>query len=64
MQAGLPKVYDPAGTEQKWYEYWEKQGYFHQEVDPARKPFCIVIPPPNVTGQLHMGHAWDNTHHA
>lgn len=61
MQAGLPKVYDPAGTEQKWYEYWEKQGYFHQEVDPTRKPFCIVIPPPNVTGQLHMGHAWDNT---
>lgn len=61
MQAGLLKVYDPAGTEQKWYEYWEKQGYFHQEVDPTRKPFCIVIPPPNVTGQLHMGHAWDNT---
>lgn len=61
MQAGLPKVYDPASTETKWYEYWEKQGYFHQEVDPARQPFCIVIPPPNVTGQLHMGHAWDNT---
>lgn len=58
---GLPKVYDPSTTEDKWYKYWEEQGYFHQEVDESRPPFSIVIPPPNVTGQLHMGHAWDNT---
>lgn len=58
---GLPKVYDPAITEDKWYQHWEEQGYFHQDVDEQRRPFCIVIPPPNVTGQLHMGHAWDNT---
>ncbi|MBO8126211.1 MAG: valine--tRNA ligase [Firmicutes bacterium] len=61
QETGLPKVYDPKKTEDKWYSYWEEKGFFHQEVDKSRKPFCIVIPPPNVTGQLHMGHAWDNT---
>ena len=57
----IPKVYDPAAVEKKWYATWEEKGYFHCEVDPSKKPFCIVIPPPNITGQLHMGHALDNT---
>lgn len=54
-------TYNPNEIEQKWYEHWEKQGYFHQEVDTTKKPFSVVMPPPNVTGQLHMGHALDNT---
>ncbi|MGB4472716.1 MAG: class I tRNA ligase family protein, partial [Limnochordia bacterium] len=58
----LAKVYDPKQVEDKWYQYWEQNGYFHAEVDPGREPFCIVIPPPNVTGQLHMGHALDETY--
>ncbi|MDD2370591.1 MAG: valine--tRNA ligase [Firmicutes bacterium] len=53
--------YNPGSVEKKWYEYWEKNGYFHQEVDKNKKPFSIVMPPPNVTGQLHLGHAMDNT---
>ena len=57
----IPKVYDPAAVEKKWYAYWMKQGYFHQEVDKSRPPFSVVIPPPNITGKLHMGHALDNT---
>lgn len=57
----LPKVFDPKAIESKWYSYWKEHGYFHQEVDKDREPFCVVIPPPNVTGQLHMGHAMDNT---
>ena len=57
----IPKVYNPAEVEKKWYAYWEKNGYFHAKVDKSKKPFCIVIPPPNITGQLHMGHALDNT---
>ena len=57
----IPKVYDPKSFEKKWYEYWEKNGFFHAEVDKSKKPYSIVIPPPNVTGQLHMGHAMDNT---
>lgn len=56
------KTYDPKQVEQKWYDYWEENGYFHQEVDTTKEPFCVVIPPPNVTGQLHMGHALDNTY--
>ena len=58
----MEKIYDPKQVEQKWYDYWEKNGYFHQEVDTTKEPFCVVIPPPNVTGQLHMGHALDNTY--
>jgi valyl-tRNA synthetase len=54
-------VYDPQSVEGKWYEFWEKNRLFHVEPSPDKKPFCIVIPPPNVTGQLHMGHAADNT---
>lgn len=56
-----PKVYDPASVEKKWYEFWEKNRYFHAEPEPGKKPFSIVIPPPNITGKLHMGHALDNT---
>ena len=57
----IPKVYDPASVEKKWYEFWEKNRYFHAEAEPGKKPFSIVIPPPNITGKLHMGHALDNT---
>lgn len=57
----IPKVYDPASVEKKWYEFWEKNRYFHAEPKPGQKPFSIVIPPPNITGKLHMGHALDNT---
>ena len=57
----IPKVYDPASVEKKWYEFWKKNRYFHAEPEPGKKPFSIVIPPPNITGKLHMGHALDNT---
>ena len=57
----LPKVYDPHEVEQKIYDMWLKGNYFHAERDPEKKPFTIVIPPPNVTGQLHLGHAFDET---
>lgn len=57
----MEKTYDPKQVEEKWYKYWEDNGYFHAEVDKTKEPFCVVIPPPNVTGQLHMGHALDNT---
>lgn len=57
----IPKVYDPASVEKKWYEFWEKNRYFHAEPEPGKKLFSIVIPPPNITGKLHMGHALDNT---
>jgi valyl-tRNA synthetase len=52
--------YDPSKVEDKWYDYWMKQGFFHSVPD-GREPFCIVIPPPNVTGVLHMGHMLNNT---
>ena len=55
----LPKVYEPQAVEKKIYEMWEDGGYFRAEIDENKKPFCIVMPPPNVTGQLHMGHALD-----
>ena len=57
----MAKVYDPAGVEKRIYQNWEDQGYFKGVIDPDKKPFTIVIPPPNITGQLHMGHALDNT---
>lgn len=53
--------YDPAAIEQKWYKFWEDHDVFHDEPDPSKEPYSIVLPPPNVTGQLHMGHALDNT---
>jgi len=61
MQKNLPSVYNPKQVEDKWYEYWEKEELFLAERDPDKQPFTIVIPPPNVTGQLHMGHALNNT---
>ncbi len=57
----LAKTYDPKGIEERLYKKWEDGGYFHAKVDPDKKPFTIVMPPPNITGQLHMGHALDNT---
>ncbi|MCD8230633.1 MAG: valine--tRNA ligase [Clostridiales bacterium] len=57
----LAKTYDPKGIEDRLYKKWEDNGYFHAKVDPDKKPFTIVMPPPNITGQLHMGHALDNT---
>ena len=59
--ADLPKIYDPAESERQIYDAWMAAGCFHAEPDPAKKPFSIVMPPPNVTGQLHMGHAMDAT---
>jgi len=61
MRKELPKHYDPAAAEERLYKFWQDSGYFHAEVDESKKPYTIVIPPPNVTGQLHMGHALDLT---
>ena len=57
----LPKVYEPQQVEKKIYDMWVKGGYFHAEPNPEKKPFTIMMPPPNVTGQLHLGHAFDET---
>ena len=59
MAKELPKVYDPKEVESRIYEQWEESGCFRGHRDPNKKPFTIVMPPPNVTGQLHMGHAMD-----
>ena len=61
MNKELPKVYEPQEVEGRIYEMWEKNGCFAGHRDPDKKPFTIVMPPPNVTGQLHMGHAMDST---
>ena len=61
MAKELNKVYDPKAVESEIYKMWEEGGYFHAERDESKKPFTIVMPPPNVTGQLHMGHAMDAT---
>ncbi len=61
MEKELAKTYDPKNIEEKQYQKWVDKKYFHAEVDRSKKPFTIVIPPPNITGQLHMGHALDNT---
>ena len=61
MSKELAKTYDPHGLEDTIYQKWLDKKYFHAEVDRSKKPFTIVIPPPNITGQLHMGHALDNT---
>ncbi len=61
MEKELAKTYDPKNIEDKQYQKWVDKKYFHAEVDRSKKPFTIVIPPPNITGQLHMGHALDNT---
>ncbi|MBI4343698.1 MAG: class I tRNA ligase family protein, partial [Candidatus Omnitrophica bacterium] len=57
----LPPQYDPATVEEPRYQWWEAQGLFCAEAEPNRKPYTIVIPPPNITGILHMGHALNNT---
>ncbi|MEF9959111.1 MAG: valine--tRNA ligase [Niameybacter sp.] len=59
--SNLEKIYDPSTVEERLYKKWMDKGYFHAEVDKEKEPFTIVIPPPNITGQLHMGHALDNT---
>jgi len=56
----FPRAYDPAGGEARWYQRWEDAGAFRPETNPDGEPFCIVIPPPNVTGSLHMGHAFEH----
>ena len=61
MRKELAKTYAPKEFEDRIYHNWEEKGYFHAEIDPKKKPYTIVIPPPNITGQLHMGHALDNT---
>ncbi|MFR2465229.1 valine--tRNA ligase [Bianquea renquensis] len=61
MRKELPTTYDPADVEDRLYRQWEERGYFHAEVEEDKPPYTIVIPPPNITGQLHMGHALDNT---
>jgi valyl-tRNA synthetase len=57
----LAKAYEPKAVEEKWYPIWKASGIFHAEPDPAKEPYCITIPPPNITGSLHMGHALNNT---
>jgi valyl-tRNA synthetase len=61
MTMELPKHYDPRDAQQRWLRFWNEHGFFHARPDPNRQPFCIVIPPPNVTGALHLGHALNNT---
>ncbi len=61
MKKELEKNYNPAEIESRLYESWQAKGYFHAEAEEDKKPFTIVMPPPNITGQLHMGHALDNT---
>ncbi len=61
MSEQLPKNYKPEEVEQKWYQHWEEEGYFSPEPDESEEPFAIMMPPPNVTGELHLGHALDST---
>ena len=60
-QAELPKQYDHQSAQERWYRFWKSKGYFQAQVDSNRRPFTIVMPPPNVTGALHLGHALNNT---
>lgn len=57
----MPTKYDPSATEAKWYDYWLENDVFKADEDDSKEPYTIVIPPPNVTGKLHLGHAWDTT---
>ena len=63
MTMEFPKSFDPHESERRWYDEWIERGYFKPETNPSGEPYCIVIPPPNVTGQLHMGHALNATVH-
>ncbi|MEZ8218304.1 valyl-tRNA synthetase [Candidatus Fervidibacteria bacterium JGI MDM2 SSWTFF-3-K9] len=62
-EQGFPTAYDPKELEERWYRFWEENGFFYAEVDDPSPSFCITIPPPNVTGSLHMGHALNHTIH-
>ena len=57
IQEEMPKAYEPGKVEQKWYQFWLEKGYFKPRIDPQKQPFVIIMPPPNVTGELHVGHA-------
>ena len=57
----IPKAYEPQSVEDKWYDFWQKQGCFTADPKSAKPAYSIVIPPPNVTGMLHMGHVLNNT---
>ena len=57
MSCDLAKAYEPKEVERRIYDFWMQGGYFHAEADPQKKPYTIVIPPPNITDQLHVGHA-------
>ena len=61
MAKELAKIYEPNEVEDRIYKFWLDGGFFHAEVDESKEPYTIVIPPPNITGQLHMGHALDQT---
>ena len=61
MEIKMDKIYNPKDCEKRIYDNWMAKGYFHEEPDPNREPFCIVIPPPNITGKLHMGHSLENS---
>ena len=58
---GISKAFDPSEAEPRLYSKWSENGYFKPDQDKSKKPYCVVMPPPNITGQLHMGHALDNT---
>jgi valyl-tRNA synthetase len=59
-QDEMPKAYEPGKVEEKWYKFWMEQGYFTPKIDKKKKPFVIIMPPPNVTGELHLGHALES----
>ena len=63
MTEELAKTYEPGAIEKKWYDFWEENGLFKAEINPDKPPYCIAIPPPNVTGELHMGHAIQHAIH-
>ncbi|MBU2541317.1 MAG: valine--tRNA ligase [Candidatus Omnitrophica bacterium] len=62
MNPDIPTRYNPEKIEEKWYDFWQRQGLFHAEINSRKSPYTIMIPPPNVTGILHMGHALNNTY--
>ena len=60
IEQEMPKAYEPGKVEQKWYDFWMEKGYFKPRIDPDKEPFVIIMPPPNVTGELHLGHALES----
>jgi len=60
LKREIPKRYDPGKIESRWYDFWMKKGYFGARAGSEKRPYCIVIPPPNITGSLHVGHALNN----